>query len=298
MEIFSGRELTVQYRRLGNTDLTPSLLGFGCSMIASLATRHSRGEVEATLRAARDAGVTFFDTADVYGQGDSERLLGRLYRERGKGMILCTKAGLTVGPIEGLVRMVKPVLNGLMRRWSSARSAATQRRRHQERQCFAPDYLRRRIEGSIRRLGVDRLDLFLLHNPPVDLPERDDVFELLLRLKASGTLRHIGVSCGSLEDADVWVTQAHVACVQVPLDRSRMALARPFLERAGALGVGVIAREILSRDALALGSISDAFRPLLERQEIGVMLAGMGCRTHLRENLGAIDESLRCVHVA
>lgn len=288
----------MQYRRLGNSDLTPSLLGFGCSMIASLATRHSPGEIEATLRAARDSGITFFDTADVYGQGDSERLLGRVYRDQGDGMILCTKAGLTVGPVEGLVRMVKPVLNILLRRWPSARGATTRTRRRQEGQCFNPDYLCRRIEGSLRRLGVDRIDLFLLHNPPVDLPQRNEVFELLLRLRADGKLRHFGVSCRSLEDADSWVEHPGVACVQVPLDRSRIESALPLLERAGVLGVGVIAREILSHDAMAAGSVSAAFRPLVQRPEVGVMLAGMGCRTHLRENLGAIEETLRCVHVA
>lgn len=298
MPISSGGELIVQYRRLGNTDLTPSLLGFGCSMIASLATRHSRGEVEATLRAARDAGMTFFDTADVYGQGDSERLLGRVYRDQGVGMILCTKAGLTVGPVEGVVRMVKPVLNALMRRWPSACVATTHARRRQERQCFDPDYLRHRIEGSLRRLGVDRLDLFLLHNPPVHLPQRDEVFELLVRLKADGKLRHFGVSCRSVEDADSWIEQSGVACVQVPLDSRRVESARPTLERAAALGVGVIAREIFSRNAPAAGSVADAFRPLVQCSEIGVMLAGMGCRAHLRENLGALDDMMRCVHVA
>ena len=298
MRMSSGRELIVQYRRLGNTDLTPSLLGFGCSMIASLATRHSRGEVEATLRAARDSGITFFDTADVYGQGDSERLLGRVHRDHGDGMILCTKAGLTVGSVESLVRMAKPVLNLLLRRWSTAREVTTGTRRRHERQCFNPDYLRRRIEGSVQRLGVDRLDLFLLHNPPTDLPQRDGVFELLLRLKAEGTLRHVGVSCRSLEDADSWIGQSGVACVQVPLDCTRVDAALPILERAGALGVGVIAREIFSHDALSGRSVPDAFRPIVERPEIGVMLAGMGCRTHLHENLAGIDEALRCVHVA
>lgn len=288
----------MQYRRLGNTDLRPSLLGFGCSMIASLATRHSRGEVEATLRAARDSGITFFDTADVYGQGDSERLLGRVYRDHGDGMILCTKAGLTVGPVEGLVRMAKPMLNVLLRRWSSARGVTTSTRRRQERQCFDPEYLRRRIEGSLQRLGVECLDLFLLHNPPINLPQRDEVCELLVRLKEDGKLRHFGVSCRSLVDADSWIGQSGVACVQVPLDRSRVDSALPILERAGALGVGVIAREVLSRNTQPDGSIADAFRPLVQRSEIGVLLAGMGCRAHLRENLQAIEEIVRCVHVA
>ena len=288
----------MQYRKLGNTGLTPSVLGFGCSMIASLATRYSPSEVEASLREAREAGITFFDTADVYGQGDSERLLGKLFRSGGEGMILCTKAGLTVGSMEPVVRVVKPVMNSILRRWRTARVATTQARRRQEQQCFEPDYLSGRIEGSLRRLSVDRIDLFLLHNPPVDLPQREGVFELLTRFKAQGKLRWFGVSCRSLDDAYEWLGQPDVACVQIPVDRSRIEAAIPVLERARAQQVGVIAREVFAQDALANGSVSDALGPLVERAEIGVVLAGMSCRRHVQENVCALDVAMRSNHVA
>lgn len=267
-------------------------------MIASLATRYSRTEVEASLREAREAGITFFDTADVYGQGDSERLLGKLCRSDGEGVILCTKAGLTVGSMEPVVRLVKPVMNSILRRWRTARVATTQARRRQEQQCFDPDYLSRRIEGSLRRLNVDRIDLFLLHNPPVDLPQRDEVFELLARFKAQGKLRWFGVSCRSLDDAYEWLGQPDVACLQIPVDRSRIEAAIPVLERARAQQVGVIAREVFAHDVLAKRSVSDAFGPLVERVEIGVVLAGMSCRQHLQENIRALDVAMRCGHVA
>ncbi len=288
----------MQYRKLGNTGLTPSVLGFGCSMIASLATRYSRAEVEASLCEARDAGITFFDTADVYGQGDSERLLGKLFRSGGEGMILCTKAGLTVGSMEPVVRLVKPVMNSILRRWRTGRVATTQARRRRERQCFDPDYLSGRIEGSLRRLNVDRIDLFLLHNPPGDVPQRDGVFELLTRFKAQGKLRSFGVSCRSLDDAHEWLGQPDVACVQIPIDRSRIEAAIPVLERAQAQQVGVIAREVFAHDVLAKGSVSDALGPLVDRAEIGVVLAGMSCRRHVQENVRAMDVAMRCSHVA
>lgn len=288
----------MQYRKLGNTDLAPSVLGFGCSMIASLATRYSRTEVEASLREAREAGITFFDTADVYGQGDSERLLGRLYRSGGEGMILCTKTGLTVGSMEPVVRLVKPVVNSILRRWLTARVATTQVRRRQERQCFDPDYLSGRIEGSLRRLSVDRIDLLLLHNPPLNVSQRDGVFELLTRFKAQGKLCWFGVSCRSLDDAYEWLGQPDVACVQIPIDRSRIEAAIPVLERAQAQRVGVIAREVFAHDALAKGGVPYAFRPLVQRSEIGVILAGMSCRRHVRENVRGMDVAMRCIHVA
>jgi aryl-alcohol dehydrogenase-like predicted oxidoreductase len=288
----------VQCRRLGKTDLEPSVLGFGCSMIASLATRHSRAVVESTLWEARAAGITFFDTADVYGQGDSERMLGRLFSRQREGVIFCTKAGLTVGPVEGLVRFVKPIVNPVIRRWQTVRVATRQARRHQERQCFDPKYLSRRIEGSLRRLNVDRIDLFLLHNPPVDLPQRDIVFDLFNNLKKQGKLRHYGVSCRTLDDVHVWLAQPDITCLQVPIDRSAIETAAPVLERAYARGVGVIAREVFSQGALVSGSVTDALHPLLQRPEISVILAGMTSRQHLHENLRALDAATRRDYVA
>ncbi len=291
-------EGSVQYRRLGNMDLEPSVLGFGCSMTASVATRYPAEEVESTLREAFEAGVTFFDTADVYGQGDSERMLGRLFSHQREGVIVCTKAGLTVGPVEGLVRLVKPVVNPVMRHWQTARVATRQARGRRERQCFDPEYLSRRIEGSLRRLNMDWIDLFLLHNPPVDLPQQEVVLDVLSSLKKQGKLRHYGVSCRTLGDAQVWLAQPEIACLQIPIDRNCIEVAAPLLERAHTRGVGVIAREVLSQGALMNGSVTDALQPLIQRPEISVVLIGMTSRQHLQGNLRAFNEGTRHGHVA
>jgi aryl-alcohol dehydrogenase-like predicted oxidoreductase len=298
MQTCWGLEQTVQYRRLGNTDLEPSVLGFGCSMIASLATRYSQAEVEATLCEARDAGVTFFDTADVYGQGDSERMLGKLFSHQRRDVLFCTKAGLTVGPVERLVKLAKPIVNPVIRGWRTVRTATTQARRRQERQCFEPEYLSQRIEGSLRRLNVDHIDLFLLHNPPVDVPQRDAVFSLLTDLKRQGKLRQYGVSCRTVDDAYAWLEQPDIACLQIPIDRSSVESVASVLERAYVRGIGVIAREVFSQGVLARDSVVNAVSPLLARPEISVVLAGMTCRQHLHENLRAVDVAMRPEYVA
>ena len=106
---------------LGATDLHVSRLGFGCSTIASLTTRHSAAEVRATLLAAVDAGVNFFDTADVYGQGDSERLLGSLFAGRRERVVIATKAGMLLAHSQQAIRFAKPLLQPLLRRWSAGR---------------------------------------------------------------------------------------------------------------------------------------------------------------------------------
>jgi aryl-alcohol dehydrogenase-like predicted oxidoreductase len=267
-------------------------------MIASLATRSSPGEVEATLREAVDAGITCFDTADVYGQGDSERLLGKVIRGQRERMIVCTKAGLTVGPVEGLIRAAKPVANFFLRRWGRGRTMTSQTRRRREKHCFDLQYLEHRIEGSLRRLGIDEIDLFMLHNPAPDMPKVEEVWDLLNRFKQQGKLREVGVSCRSLADAQRWLEHRPVACLQVPIDRSSLEEAIPLLARASALGIGIIAREIFSHDVLSSASIYDAMFPLLQRPEIGLVLAGMTCRRHLHENVQAVERAVECSHVA
>ncbi len=276
-------------RRLGRTDLVASIVGFGCSRIASLATASTPAEVEATLLEGFAAGINFFDTADVYGQGDSERLLGRLFERDRERVIFCTKAGLTVGPLQGVVRLVKPIVNPALRRWRAGRTATTAARQRSERQCFDPGYLRGRIEGSLRRLRTDRIDLFLLHNPPPSMEGRAEVVELLSALHREGKLRYFGVSCSTIEDAPKWLDEPGIACVQLPLQASRLGGAEGVLKLAAACEVGVIAREALGGGALLReGGPGPALAPLLARPEIATVLLGMTSRSHLRSNLAAI----------
>ena len=133
----------MERRRLGKTELKPSVLGFGCAQIASMSTAYPRREVAATLQAAMEHSVNFFDTADVYGQGDSERLLGEIIQGRRQHAILCTKAGLTLGAPQYAVRLVKPFVNPVMRFWGKGRSTVVRLRQKSEHQCFDPQTLAR-----------------------------------------------------------------------------------------------------------------------------------------------------------
>src|SRR5262249_16926813 len=92
-----------------------SALGVGCSRVGSISNPVAMREVRATLEAAIDAGVNLFDTADVYGQGDSERLLGRLRTRYGDRMFVVTKVGLVCGRLANAIRFAKPALRALVR---------------------------------------------------------------------------------------------------------------------------------------------------------------------------------------
>lgn len=152
----------MKYRTIGSTDLRASEIGVGCWAIGGRFWGPTDDSVSvATIRRAREIGINFFDTADSYGDGHSERLLGQVLAENGPDAIVCSKAG------------IHPDLTG---------------------QDFSEPYLTRVVEESLRRLRRDALDLFLLHNPDRATIERANVFAIAQRLQKAGKIRHWGVS--------------------------------------------------------------------------------------------------------
>jgi len=271
-------------RPLGRSGLRLSPLGFGCASIASLGTRHSPAEVQATLRLAVARGLRFFDTADVYGQGDSERLLGRLIADSGVPLVVCSKVGLRLAQSQLAIRLAKPLLGPLLRRWAGARARSTALRRASERHDFAPATLRQRVHASLRRLGLARLDLLLLHSPPVALAERDELLALLQRLQQSGEIGAYGVSAAQLGDAAHWAHWPGLACLQLPLTPVAGLQAR---------GIGVVAREVYGAGRLASTpqQRAQALAAVLAAPAVASALVGMGCRAHLADNLLALDQA-------
>jgi len=212
-------------RRLGKTGFQIGEVGFG-----SWAIGGSWGEVPEdvardTLRAALDAGVTFLDTADVYGDGRAERLVGDALEERGRpdGIKVATKAG---------------------------RRLDTQ---------VADDYdyehLSRFARRSLENLGVERLDLLQLHCPPTDVYRRDTAFEALERMKREGMLEHYGVSVETVEQADLALEHEGVASVQIIYNMFRFKPAEASFSKARQRDVGVIVRVPLASGLLS-GSMS------------------------------------------
>jgi aryl-alcohol dehydrogenase-like predicted oxidoreductase len=289
----------LKYISFGKTDLKPSKIGYGCSQIASLSTRHPQAEVRATLLEAFDHGINFFDTANIYGQGDSERLLGRLFRNKRDKIVLCTKAGITIRLSQNLTSWVKPFLNPILRRWKDARAKVITTRRQTEGKFFDPNYLRNQIRSSLRRLKTDYLDLFLLHSPPVAIGADRNVFEMLEELKRQGMIRYYGISCGSAADAMTFLDLDGIACLQVPANIMQSEVLHIILPAAQKKGLAVISREPFGGGAIfsyePLTDFCDthlhykkdqvALQYLLNRDDTGVILVGMTCRQNLHENL-------------
>jgi len=208
-------------RKLGKTGFQIGEVGFGAWAIGGSWGDVPEEAAKDTLRAALDAGVTFIDTADVYGDGRSERLIRSVLEERGRpeGVRVATKAG----------------------RRLEAQVAEDYDYRH----------LSRFARRSLENLGVDRLDLLQLHCPPTDVYRRDAAFEALERMKSEGMIAHYGVSVETVEQAGLAVEHEGVATVQIIYNMFRFKPADAFFPKARLRDVGVIVRVPLASGLLS-----------------------------------------------
>jgi aryl-alcohol dehydrogenase-like predicted oxidoreductase len=206
-------------RPLGRTGHDVSEIGFGAWQIGADWGEVADDDAMATLHAAADAGVTFFDTADVYGDGRSERLVGRLLRERaGEPLVVATKMGR---------RLEQTVAN------------------------YSPEHFRAWNDRSRENLGLDTLPLVQLHCPPTDLYYKPEVFEDLEAMVAEGRIAAYAVSVERVEEALKAIEYPNVASVQIIFNLFRQRPAELFLREAARRGVGVIVRVPLASGLLS-----------------------------------------------
>jgi aryl-alcohol dehydrogenase-like predicted oxidoreductase len=208
----------MQYRELGRTGWRVSTVSFGAWAIGGTWGHVRDDESLAALHAALDRGVNFFDTADVNGDGRSERLLAQLRRERSECFYVATKAGRRLNP---------HVAEGYNR-----------------------ENLTAFVERSLRNLEVEALDLLQLHCPPTPVYSLPDVFGVLDDLQAAGKLRHYGVSVEKVDEALQAIERPGVQSVQIIFNMFRQKPCDEFFAAAKAHGVGILARLPLSSGML------------------------------------------------
>ena len=221
----------MKYRPLGDTGLEVSEIGFGAWGIGGVEKGPAAygptndQESRAALRRAYELGVTFYDTADFYGDGHSESLIGETLVDVRDSVIIATKAGFSDG-------------HGT--------------------QDFSPDYIRRSLEGSLKRLRTDYVDLFQLHSPPIArLQEDDRLIRLLDSLKTQGKIRAFGVSAAGPDDALVAITEFGFKAVQVNFSLvDQRALRNGLFDLCRERGVGII-----TRTPLSFGFLTGAYPP-------------------------------------
>ena len=209
----------MKYRPFGRTAWQVSEIGLGAWQIGADWGNVSEADALDALRAAIDLGVNFIDTADVYGDGRSERLVGKVIKEYRQRIYVATKAG----------RRLKPhVAEG-----------------------FTRENLTAFVERSLTNLGVDALDLLQLHCPPTQVYYMPEVFGVLDDLTAAGKLRHYGVSVEKVEEAVKALEYPDVQSVQIIFNVFRQRPAGLFFELAKKHQVGVLARVPLASGLLS-----------------------------------------------
>jgi aryl-alcohol dehydrogenase-like predicted oxidoreductase len=245
----------VRSRRLGKTGRDVSEIGFGAWGIGGGWGETDDDRSLAALHAAVDAGVTFFDTADVYGDGRSERLIGRLLRERDEELVVATKF-LRREPL-GVERLTYENFRG----W---------------------------LERSRENLGVDTVDLVQLHCPPTDAYYEPAVFEACERVVQDGLVRAYGVSVQKVEEGLKAIEYPGVATVQIIFNVFRQRPAELFFAQAQRRDVGVIVRVPLASGLLTGKFRRDASFPADdhrtynrhgERFDVGETFAGLDFET-------------------
>lgn len=203
----------------GRTGRTTTRIGFGAWAIGGTWGEVSLEDAKATLHAALDEGMTFIDTADVYGDGRSERIIREVLAERpGERPFVATKAGRRLNPHVA--------------------------------EAYTGAALEGFIDRSLANLGVERLDLVQLHCPPTPVYSNAEVFAALEAIKAKGKIADYGVSVETVEEARTAIRQPGVVSVQIIYNMFRMKPAEVFFPEAKAKGVAVIARVPLASGLL------------------------------------------------
>ncbi|MBD8080695.1 aldo/keto reductase [Cellulosimicrobium arenosum] len=209
----------MERRVLGRTGRLVSVVGLGTWQLGADWGDVSEADARAVLDASAEAGVSFFDTADVYGDGRSEQVIGSYLADNpGHSITVATKMG---------------------------------RREEQDPDNFTLAKFREWTDRSRRNLGTERLDLVQLHCPPTDVYSRDEVYDALDTLRAEGAIASYGVSVETVDEALTAIARPHVASVQIILNAFRLKPLEQVLPAASDAGVGIIARVPLASGLLS-----------------------------------------------
>ncbi|MCH7482634.1 MAG: aldo/keto reductase [Chloroflexi bacterium] len=212
----------MRYRQLGKTEMTVSEVAFGVWTVSTgWWGKVDKPDAIKLLRDALEAGITFFDTADTYGEGFGEEIMREALGNRRHEILIGTKFGYDISaPRDG---------------------------HHKERpQCWDTEFVRKACEDSLRRLGTDYIDLWQLHNPRIDTVMNDELFALLGELQHEGKIRHFGTALGPdigwKDEGDASIAERDVATMQVIYSIIEQQPARSFFDAAQEHNTGLLAR--------------------------------------------------------
>ena len=211
----------MNYRPLGKTGINVSEIALGTWQVGGKwGTSFNNENADLILNKAIDQGINFIDTADVYGEhpGESEIAVGRVVKNRSERIFVATKCGRLLSP--------------------------------HTTEAYQPQALRTFVEASLKRMGLETIDLIQLHCPPTAVYYRPEIFELFDRLKEEGKIQHLGVSVEKVEEAIKAIEYPNVTTVQIIFNIFRQRPSELFFNLAQAKNVGIIVRVPLASGLL------------------------------------------------
>jgi aryl-alcohol dehydrogenase-like predicted oxidoreductase len=298
-------------------------MGMGCSSLGGGLYYKDDKESLTLLSMAFDSGINFFDTADNYSQGNSERLIGKAFKHCRDRVVIASKGGAVFSMLGKTALKIKPVLKPVKRLIFSMKGYLYPLYHKHKTYNYSSKHLTEAVHKSLKRLQSDRIDIYQLYNPSAEVLERGEVFEVFEMLKKQGKIRHYGVSCVTIDDALICLKYPQVASVQVRINLIDRTAIEKLLPLAAERKLAIIAREPLAqglftdtergtmaeRTARSLKEFEDkkrkanqfrflakenrtiaqtAIQFLLQSREVSVVIPGMMKRSELKENLAAL----------
>jgi len=209
----------MNYRKLGKTNFNISEISLGTWQVGGKwGSGFNDKTADELINTAIDNGVNFIDTADVYENGLSETAVGRVVRSRSERIYVATKCG----------RQINPHVN----------------------EGYQPKVLQKFVEDSLKRTGLETLDLIQLHCPPTEVYYRPEIFEMFDRLKDQGKIQNLGVSVEKVEEALKAIEYSNITTVQIIFNLFRQRSSQLFFSEAKKKDIGIIARVPLASGLL------------------------------------------------
>lgn len=272
----------MNFRPLGETPC--SVLGLGTGTLASVSAGLTNSDRHRLIDAAAESGINLIDTADSYAQGDCEAFLGGALRGRRDRFVLATKAGFQFASLGGLARLVKPLARAVIMRLRAGRSLATQARQralhHVRSQDFSAERIDRCLEASLRRLRTDRVEVFFLHNPPVEALHDERLLAALDRAVRAGRALSFGVSTAESEVLRHALEMPGASVLEVPLHPGIGADMAALLAQAGGRGFAIFGNQVADSGKLLRPPPGERDEHAAPRAKVAHLAAGEGLSPH------------------
>jgi aryl-alcohol dehydrogenase-like predicted oxidoreductase len=222
-------------------------MGLGCVSLGAMGCRGVR-----LVQHALDIGVQIFDTADAYGDGSSEVLLGRALRKRRQDAFVATKGGFLFKERSAVVTVAGPLVRSKTVGWAKAalprRTGLALPTAAYSRQDFRPAYLGAALDASLRRLGTEYVDLYQLHAPRT---LRDDVVGFAEDARAAGKIRGFGIGVEDLGSTQSWINTGSLSHIQVPFGILDPGAEDRIIPAAAARSISVLVRGVYAAGFIA-----------------------------------------------